>query len=97
MPRRMYYRVDDPAATFGRVLIVERSDSASVYCPPGLAGGPWIDQCASLELAEDLASLLAKQGDQTAVLLTRDKVEWWLEGLSLIGDADDVHREESRD
>jgi hypothetical protein len=91
----MYYRIEEEAATFGRVLIVERNGSATVYCPPGLAGGPWLDLCGSTDAAMDLASLLARQHGQAAVLLTRDQDEWWLNGLSLIGDSDDAYRHES--
>ena len=81
MSRRMYYNVDEPTATLDRVLIVEGAGSATVYCPPGLAGGPWLDRCASMDAAMDLASLLVKQHGQAGVLLTRDKDEWWLNGL----------------
>lgn len=94
MQTRRYYRVDDPAATLNRVLIIEHGVTATVFCPPGLAGGPWLDHFTSLETAEDLASLLAEQHGQPAVFLTRDEIAWWLNGLSLIGDADDVYRED---
>lgn len=97
MQRRMFYRVDDTAATCNRVLIIEHGEAATVFCPPGLAGGPWLDQCSSLGAAEDLASLLAKQHGQTAVLFTQDRLEWWLAGLSLIGDADDRDRADQKE
>ena len=90
---RTYYRVDDPTAVLQRVLIVEDEGLVTVYCPPVIAGGPWLDPFNDMDLALDLAALLAKQSNQATVLITRDKVDWWLNGLSLIGDADEVRRQ----
>jgi len=95
MTRRLFYRIDEPDAILRRAMIIEAGPSASVYCPPEIAQGPWIEEMTSFDAAFDLASLLARQLGQAAVLLTRDKVEWWLNGLSLIGDSDERYRKEN--
>lgn len=95
MTRRIFYSIDPGSHPFDRVLIVE-SDSPSmwVYCPPGLANGPWLEEFTYREAAMDLAALLVRQSEQAAVLMTRDKDTWWLNGLTMIGDSDVRDRQE---
>lgn len=95
MAKRTYYRTDDLDSAFRRVLLIERNaTSIDVYCPPGVANGPWTEPCSTMEAAMDLAALITAQIGHPVVLMTRDKVEWWLEGLSLIGDSDQKRLEE---
>lgn len=95
MARRMYYSVNPGARPLERVLMIEGDgEQTSVYCPPGLANGPWIEEFNSGDSAVDLAALLAKQRAQAAVLITRDKVAWWLDGLTMVGDSDVRDRQE---
>ena len=59
-----------------------------VYCPPAVAHGPWCEPFDNFDSAIELAALLAKQARQPVVLLTQETVDWWLSGLTVIGDAD---------
>lgn len=96
MSRRIYYRVDENIEAFAQVLLIplDGPEEVAVYCPPGIANGPWIEGFATMAQAMDLAALLSKQINQPAVLITYDTSEWWLDGLTEIGDADEVSRQD---
>jgi hypothetical protein len=97
MSRRIYYRTDDDAEAFAQVMLIrlDGAEKVAVYCPPAIADGPWIEGFGKMEPALDLAALLATQNDQAAVLITYDINEWWLDGLTLVGDSDqrELHKE----
>lgn len=97
MSRRIYLQVQSGKEAFGRVLLIEDGDKSEVfvYCPPAIANGPWIDVFDNMETALDLASLLARHMKQPTVLMTRDKVRWWLDGLTEIGEADELGRRDN--
>lgn len=96
MSRRIYYRVDQNVEPFAQVMLIrlDGPEEVAVYCPPGIANGPWIEGFPTMAQAMDLAALLSKQGNQPAVVITYDTGEWWLDGLTEIGDADKVSRRE---
>jgi hypothetical protein len=88
MNKRIYY-VNDGSA-FQKVLMIGSLDApeVSVYCPPAIEHGPWLEPFASLDSALELSSSLIKQMGQAAVIITYDNAEWWLQGLTIIRDAD---------
>lgn len=90
MSRRMYYRVNEGSEAFAQAMLIrlDGPEAVAVYCPPAVANGPWVEGFKTMEQAMDLAALLAKQNNQAAVLITNDINEWWLDCLTLIGDAD---------
>lgn len=97
MSRRVFYRIENPDEVLRRATIIEAGPTSSVYCPPDIASGPWLEEMRSFDAALDLAALLAREIGQEAVLVTRDTTEWWLNGLALIGDADERYRQENPD
>lgn len=98
MTRRIYYRVNEGVEAFAQVMLIQLDGAGgiAVYCPPSIETGPWIEGFETMEQAMDLASLLSKQNNQPAVVITYDRLEWWLDGLTEIGDADDLVRELDR-
>jgi len=97
MKRRMYYTSRAGCSPIKHVLIVHPDSQGDVtlYCPPGVAGGPWTESFASIDQAMDLASNLAKELGQVEVKRTSDQIDWRLNGLELIGDADEKYRQEN--
>lgn len=97
MNKRMYYSVRKGYTPMKQVLLVHSSgqDEVSVYCPSGVANGPWVEPFPTLDQAMDLASNLARETGQLQVKSTSDKIDWWLQGLELIGDADEKFRHET--
>ena len=94
MNRRMYYAVRDGHSPIAEVLLVQEADSSVVlYCPPSVAGSPWVERFPTLEQAQDLASNLAREIGQTEVNMTSKFVDWEQSGLRLIGDADERDQE----
>jgi hypothetical protein len=94
MNKRIYYYEDQGRIAFEHVLVARPKGVGDVYvyCPPSLSHGPWCERFDTFDQAMDLAGLLSKQSRQDVVLVTRDPVEWWLEGLTIIGDSDDYYR-----
>lgn len=97
MKRRMYYTARSGYSPMKHVLIVHPGGQGEVtlYCPPGVAGGPWTESFATMDQAMDLASNLAKEIGQVGVKRTFDKIDWRLNGLELVGDADEKYRQEN--
>jgi len=94
MNRRIYYAVRDGHSPIAEVVLVPEADGSVVlYCPPGVAGGPWVERFPTLEQGRDLASNLAREIGQTKVNMTSTLVDWEQSGLRLIGDADERDRE----
>lgn len=94
MNRRIYYAVKDGHSPIAEVLIVQEADGGAVlYCPPGVAGGPWVERFPTLEQAGDLASNLAREIGQTEFNTISTLVDWEQSGLRLIGDADERDRQ----
>lgn len=94
MNRRMYYAVRDGHSPNTEVLLVQESNgSVALYCPPGVAGGPWVERFPTLEQARDLASNLTREIGQTEVNTTSTLVDWAQSGLRLIGDVDERDRQ----
>jgi hypothetical protein len=95
MSKRIYYSEDHGHKAFDQVLLVRPKGVGTVYvyCPPTVGHGPWCEPFDSFDSAIELAALLAKQAGQPVVLLTQDAVEWWLNGLTVIGDADELRRQ----
>jgi hypothetical protein len=96
MNRRMYYAVKHGYSPMKHVLIVQPAGNSHValYCPPGVAGGPWVENFPTMDQAMDLASNLAKEIGQLQVKTTASNIDWSQIGLTLIGDADDRDRQE---
>ncbi|RYE51835.1 MAG: hypothetical protein EOP21_00295 [Hyphomicrobiales bacterium] len=62
MDRRMYCAVGAGRSPITEILLVQEADgSVALYCPPGVAGGPWVERFPKLEQARDLASDLARE------------------------------------
>lgn len=96
MKRRMYYTLRNGYAPMRYVLLIQPDahGDVSVYCPPGVAGGPWVELFSTREQALDIASNLAQELGQIRVKSTQYKVDWRLNGLDLIGDSDEKYRRE---
>ena len=89
MSRRIYYRVDEDLDAFAQVMLIrlDGPDEVAVYCPPGIANGPWIEGFETMAQAMNLTALLSKQNSQPVVVITYDTNEWWLDGLTRIGNS----------
>ena len=88
--KRIYYAIEPGRSALPRVLLIQPDGKGdvSVYCPPGIAEGPWIEPFPTFDQALDLAALLANQINQPTVLITHDKVDWWTDGIALVGNSD---------
>lgn len=95
MGKRIFYRVEDEHSAFDQVLLARRKGvgEISLYCPPSLARGPWVERFDSFDMAMELAALLTMQAEQRVALLTHDSDEWWLQGLTEIGNSDVLDRD----
>lgn len=76
----------DLSSAVPRVIIIwpKDSDETLVYCPALEGENAWIEQMSDLEAAEQLAGTLIARTGQSAVLITRDTVDWWMTGLTAL-------------
>lgn len=90
----MYYGVRPGYSPIMEVRILQPNGRRDVivYCPPGVAGGPWVESFPTKGQAMDLASILAGEIVQLPVKTVTTSADWLLNGLTLIGDSDERDR-----